>query len=137
MLSASQPQGSVLGSTATLDYSNLITNEQFGAPLFEGVAHQFTVQLYQSELSCTDTMDQAKSVLDQEKPAHTDYHLCIIQPRLRVGFQARLGIDTVVADTSRDGISGNETVNGNYLLGGEPTGTIGNQNRVGIETKVG
>ncbi|HZI47361.1 MAG TPA: phage tail protein I, partial [Pyrinomonadaceae bacterium] len=91
MLAASQPQGAVLGSTATLDYSTLITNEEFGSPLFEDVAHQFTVQVYQSALTCPEMMSQVREVLDREKPAHTDYHLCVIRPRMRVGFQASVG----------------------------------------------
>ena len=36
-------------------------------------------------------------LVEREKPAHCDYHLCVIEPRMRVGFQARVGIDTIVA----------------------------------------
>ena len=39
-----------------------------------------------------------REVIDAEKPAHTDYHLCFVEPRLRVGFQARLGIDAIVGN---------------------------------------
>ena len=35
-------------------------------------------------------------MIDAEKPAHTDYHLCLVEPDMRVGFQAQVGIDTIV-----------------------------------------
>ena len=138
MLAAAQPQGAVVGTTATLDYSHLITNEEFGAPLFEDVAHQFSVQLYQSQLQCPETLSRVRAVLDREKPAHTIYHLCIVEPRLRVGFQARVGIDAVVSgppmQTKLDNALavGTETV-----LAGQPAGRIGEESRVGITTRVG
>jgi hypothetical protein len=36
-------------------------------------------------------------VIDGEKPAHTDYRLCPVEARMRVGFQARIGVDAIVA----------------------------------------
>jgi hypothetical protein len=35
-------------------------------------------------------------VLDREKPAHTTYHLCVIEPRMRVGLQSIVGVDAIV-----------------------------------------
>jgi phage tail-like protein len=137
MLAGKQPQGAVLGSTASLDYSNLITYEEFGSPLFEDVAHRFTVQVYRSALSCPETMSRVRAVLDREKPAHTDYHLCIIEPRMRVGFQARLGIDAVVAGGTENISLGAATLAGDDVIGGEPVGRIGEQNRIGIGTRIG
>jgi hypothetical protein len=34
--------------------------------------------------------------VDREKPAHTDYRIELIAPELRVGLQARVGIDAIV-----------------------------------------
>jgi phage tail-like protein len=137
MLAAAHPQGAVLGSTATLDYSNLITNEEFGSPLFESVAHQFTVQIYRSDLSCPETMARVRAVLDREKPAHTDYHLCTIEARMRVGFQARLGIDAVVGGSREDIRLGSAKLDGDAVIGGEAVGRIGTQSRIGIGTRIG
>ena len=131
-------QGAVLGSTATLDQSHLITDEEFGSPLFEDVAHQFSVQIYRGQLKCAETLSQLRSVIEREKPAHTDYHLCIIEPRMRVGYQARVGIDTVVAGPPRAMGLGEAAISGEDLtLGGEPTGRAGVESRVGITTRVG
>jgi phage tail-like protein len=136
MLASAQPQGAVVGATATLDYSHLITNQDFGAPLFEDLAHQFNIQIYRSELGCAATLPKIKAVIEREKPAHTAYHLCIIEPRLRVGFQARVGIDAVVGGQPGmmkldEAMIGEETA-----LGGEASGRIGDS-RVGVTTRAG
>ena len=36
-------------------------------------------------------------MIEREKPAHTAYHLCVIEPRMRVGSQARIGVDAIIA----------------------------------------
>ncbi len=137
MLAVAQPQGAVVGTTATLDYSNLITNEEFGTPLFEDVAHQFTVQISSAELRCPEAVSRVRRVLDREKPAHTDYHLCTIQPRMRVGFQATVGIDAVVGDSVKhSSVLGSDSYEG-LVLSGEPAARLGKQSRVGIATRVG
>jgi len=138
MLAPAHPQGAVAGSTATLDYSHLITDEDYGAPLFDDVAHQFSIQLYGSQLKCAQTLPRVKAVIEAEKPAHTDYHLCIIEPRMRVEFQARLGIDTVVAGPPletrlREGMALGE----DRPLAGPSPGSIGENSRLGTTTRVG
>ena len=134
MLAGAHPQGAVVGSTATLDHSHLITGEQYGAPLFEDVAHQFTVQIYRSQLKCAGTLEAVRAVIEREKPAHTDYHLCIIEPRLRAGFQARVGIDAVVAGPP-SAIKVGEGVG--TALGGKGGFRVGDASRVGTTTRVG
>lgn len=138
MLAPAHPQGAVIGSTATLDYSHLITNEDFGAPLFDDVAHQFSVQLYRSQLNCEQTLSKVQAVIEAEKPAHTSYHLCVIEPRMRVDFQARLGIDTVLAGPPletrlREGMA----LGGDSPLAGQSPGSIGRDSRLGTTTRVG
>lgn len=137
MLAPAEAQGAVVGTTAILDHSHLITDEEFGVPLFEDVAHQFSVQVYRGQLRCAETLPQVRAVIEREKPAHTAYHLCIIEPRLRVGFQARVGIDTVVAGPPAAMKLGEEIVlGGDAALGGQPAGRIGEQSRVGLTTRI-
>jgi hypothetical protein len=135
-LALAESQGAVVGTTAILDQSHLITNEEFGAPLFEDVAHQFSVLLYRGELRCIDTLSQIRAVIEREKPAHTSYQVCIIEPRMRVGYQARVGVDAVVAGPPSSFILG-ETSGRGVTLGGEPAGRIGERNQVGLATRVG
>src|SRR5205823_10337472 len=50
VLVTAEPQGAVVGATATLDRSHLLESGGYGTPLFEALAHQFTVQIYQSHV---------------------------------------------------------------------------------------
>jgi phage tail-like protein len=72
----------------------------FGQGLFSDSAHLFTV-LVPPSCDCgpghNPRHQRLRDAIDAEKPAHTDYHLCFLKPRMRVGFQARLGIDAIVA----------------------------------------
>jgi phage tail-like protein len=96
MLAPGALQGAVLGTTATVDQSHMTTGEALGAALYEDVAHRFCVSVYCSELTSTDTLAKVRQVLDREKPAHTVYDLCVLEPAMRVGVQARVGIDAIV-----------------------------------------
>jgi hypothetical protein len=97
MLAPGYAQGAVLDATATLDRSHLTSGNDCGSALFEDVAHRFCVEVYCAELTRADALEDARAVLDREKPAHTEYHLCVIEPRMRVGAQARVGVDAVIA----------------------------------------
>lgn len=90
---------------ATFDVGHAVVGEsgplaasEFGAGLFTDYAHLFTVLAPAG--SCRDAAHRAelRAAIDAEKPAHTDYHLCFVEPRMRVGFQARLGIDAIVGN---------------------------------------
>ena len=102
MLVPAEAQGAVVGTTATLNRSHLIEDDEYGAPLFEDVANRFCVQVYAADLSDEQTVDSVAQVVEREKPAHTTWHLCPIEAAMRVGFQARLGIDTIVAGAPPD-----------------------------------
>lgn len=97
MLAPAELQGAVVGTTATLDQSHLTRGERLGAVLFEDLAHRFCVQVYCAELNRPGALEDVRTVIEREKPAHTDYQLCVIEPRMRVGVQARVGIDAIVA----------------------------------------
>src|SRR5262245_50066571 len=138
MLVASEAQGAVVGTTATLDQSHLITEEEFGAPLFDDLAHRFSVQLYRGGAFGGETIETVRALLDREKPAHTDYHVCIIEPNFRVGFQSRIGIDTIVAGPAAPaGPAATTPAESGLVLGGEPAGRIGQRSSVGRTTRLG
>jgi hypothetical protein len=138
MAAPAEAQGAVVGTTAVLDQSHLITDSDFGVPLFEDVAFQFSVLVYRGQVNCPATLAQVQSVIEQEKPAHTTSQLCILEPEMRVGFQARVGIDTIVAgeppamrlgDTPGLGVA--------TVLGGQAAGRVGSRSRLGQTTVVG
>ena len=138
MLAAAQPQGAVVGTSSDLDQSHLINGDGFGSPLFSDVAHRFMVGLYRGEVMCKGAFGRVCSVLDDEKPAHTDYQLRIIEPRFRVGFQGRVGIDTVVAGGQRSLRLGSGQLLGEQtVLAGETTSHMGADTRLGVGTRLG
>ena len=136
-LAAAEPQGAVVGISAVLDRSHLIRNTDYGKPLFEQTAHQFSVVLYSGQTSCPEAVAKAREILDRERPAHTNFQLCVVEPRMRVGQQARVGIDAVVGGTPPPGRLGDA---GGLRLAGEPEsrlgGGAGSQMRVGINTRI-
>ncbi|MGE3614920.1 MAG: phage tail protein [Gemmatimonadales bacterium] len=89
--------GAVLGSTAVVNHSTIESGNPRGRPAFGIGAHCFTARVYAAQASREDALDRVRAVLDREKPAHTSYHLCRIEPTMRVGMQAVVGIDTIVA----------------------------------------
>ena len=69
-------------------------------------------------------------VVDREKPAHTTYHLCQFEPRMRVGFQARVGIDAIVGRATAPGRLDESNLIGLQLAGRDGL-------RVGVHSRVG
>ena len=61
-------------------------------------------------------LDELRRIVDREKPAHTDYRVQVVAPEMRVGFQARIGIDAIV--------------------GGEPPALALDASRLGIDTRL-
>ena len=95
-LANAQAQGAVLGTTAGLGESHLIRETEYGAPLFADVGHRFCVRVRSADVAAPGKLAALRRVLDREKPAHTAYQLCVLEPRLRVGVQARLGVDSAL-----------------------------------------
>ena len=133
MLAGAHAQGAVIGSTATLDQSHLISDEELGAPLFVDLAHRFTVQVLRGELKCANSEERIRDLLRREKPAHTEYHLCIVEPLLRVGFQARVGIDAVVGGAPVPTGLGDER---GTVISGHASVGLGRGSAVGQTTRV-
>jgi len=132
VLASAEPQGAVVGTTAVLDQSYIIAQEEFGSKLFEVAAHQFTVMVYRGEIDGLGKLDQVKAVIDREKPVHTVYRLCVIEPGPRVGYRARLGIDTVIGGGPVPGRLGE----GDLVLAGRPRGALGVRSELGVTTQL-
>jgi phage tail-like protein len=137
MLAPSQPDGAVLGRTAILDQSKLIQDQEFGSPLFSDVAYQFSVLVPRSALMCPAALPQLRAVIESEMPAHTTYQICVVDPRMRVGYQARVGIDSVVAGPPPSMRLGEgSTLGTEAVLGGTPPALLGQQRRNGITARI-
>jgi phage tail-like protein len=133
-LAPAELDGAVLGTTALLGGSFAEDLEGPGAHLYGSVAHRFCVHVYERQVASPARLERVRAVIDREKPAHTAYQLSVIAPRLRVGLQARVGVDAVVAG----GPGGTRLGGGSGLvLGGAEPGRVGRTSRVGIDARLG
>jgi len=100
MLASAHADGAIVGSTSTLGQAHLNTDPEYGAPLFEDVAHRFCVSAYAVDMQDAAKAARVREVLDREKPAHTTYELSTIDALMRVGVQSQIGIDTIVGEVT-------------------------------------
>lgn len=66
--------------------------------LFHEYAHRFRVFVPAPWVSSPEDERMLRRALEAEKPAHTRYDLCLVEPRFCVGNQSSLGIDTIIGD---------------------------------------
>jgi hypothetical protein len=119
-----------------LDQAHLINVDEFGAPLFRDVAYQFSVLLYRGQLMCPDALPRIQALLDQERPAHTLCQICVVEPRMRVGYQSRVGIDSVVGGPGRSlALGSGQALDDNSVLAGSSAALMG-QSRLGLSTRL-
>ena len=71
--------------------------DSFGAAHADDFAHIFTVVVPAAQVPGAAQRQALRDLIEAEKPAHTEFELCLAEPRMRTGFQARLGIDAIVA----------------------------------------
>jgi hypothetical protein len=82
-------------------------------------------------------LSKVQAVIDSEKPAHTLYELCIIDPLFRVGFQSRVGIDTVVGGPSRSlALGSGQALGVDTALAGAAVSRLGDESRLGVSTRL-
>ena len=84
-------------------------------------ANQFTVLFPANPYTVSDTAAKIQTVLDGEKPAHTQAFLSPIYPRLRVGVQATLGIDAYVGKANAMILGKLATLNYDAVLARSPS----------------
>jgi phage tail-like protein len=119
----------VVGASAPLPKSAT------GAPLFADSAHRFRVVVPQFQAPDENLRNAIRSVIEGEKPAHTDYALCFVPPEMRVGMQSLVGFDTIVADIPAAATLAGMTLGVDaYLAQDGPAGRVGSQAQVGRHT---
>lgn len=132
--------GTLLVGQTVVGESGPLAKADFGMPLFSETAHLFTVAVPAGALPETAQRDRLRQVIEAEKPAHTDFHLCFVEPRMRVGLQARIGIDSIVAGPPAPmDLTGTTLGLDSYLAPEEEnkTGRVGKRARLGRDTIIG
>jgi phage tail-like protein len=122
----------VLGATGPQDAS------QWGSALFAPTAHRFTVLVAASDATAGTVKAAIERTLAAEAPAHAEYHVCLATARMRVGVQARVGVDAIVAREESLVLGERSILNvtARTARDGEP-GAIGRRGRLGTETVIG
>lgn len=78
--------------------ARLVSTGDPARDVFHEYAHRFRVYLPSAWIVDRNAEDMVLRALDTEKPAHTEYDLCLVEPRLRVGIQSSVGVDTIIGD---------------------------------------
>lgn len=73
-----------------------LASHELGLPLFAEAAYRFCVTVDAYRVHDPALLAEVVRIVEREKPAHTDYRLEVVAPELRIGWQARVGIDTIV-----------------------------------------
>ena len=81
---------------AVVGESGPLPADRFGEPLFLDSAHRFDVLVPAHRVRDRALLDLVRRIVEREKPAHTQYCLCVVESQVSVGFQSQVGIDTIV-----------------------------------------
>ncbi|HEY0606882.1 MAG TPA: phage tail protein [Herpetosiphonaceae bacterium] len=64
--------------------------------LFAEYAHRFRVFVPAAWVRTSADERMLRRAIEAEKPAHTQYELCLVEGRYRIGVQSTVGIDTII-----------------------------------------
>jgi hypothetical protein len=139
MLPALNPDGLVLGE-ANVGASGPSNAGDWGAGLFSSFAHRFSVLVPPASGGSGAHPARVTQTVEDEKPAHTLAHVCFLKPTFRVGYQARVGLDAIVATHPAEiSLDETSTLGLNTRLAGPVPGSPGvaGHGQVGVDTRLG
>jgi phage tail-like protein len=128
---------SQLDENAQVDRTQLIMTQDPYRDPFHVYAHKFTVFVP----ACFGRSDQDRksleTLLKSESPAHTRYVVNYVEPRFRVGIQATLGFDAVVARVPEGVTLSQAALGKDAVLGPSPERSGGPGFELGDSTRLG
>jgi hypothetical protein len=128
------PDQTVLGA------ASIESDTDWGSALFRDTAHRFSVLLPAADAPTADDQRRVRAVIDREKPAHTDYHVCFAKPTFRIGLQSRLDVDAIVAGQPEPLVLDERGALGRDARLAEAPGEsaeVGRRLRVGMDMRIG
>jgi hypothetical protein len=131
---------SQLSSNAQLGVTQLLTTpDPFHDP-FLAYSNKFTI-FVPAQVGATDQKRRGLiNLLEAEKPAHTQYQIEYVAPRMRIGFQSMIGLDSVVGRYPSGVTLGQKLGKDSVLSGvpaqGGPSFEIGRSSRIGPGSKL-
>ncbi len=103
-------------------------------------AHRFTIYVPVRRPLSEAQHGTLKRIVELAKPAHTTGEVLVVGPRMRIGSQSRVGVDTVVAEWPEGVTTGENRLGTGSILGpsrderSSPTLRIGRRARIGSST---
>jgi phage tail-like protein len=131
---------SQLSSNAQVGVTQLLTTpDPFHDP-FLAYSNKFTV-FVPAQFGASDQKRRGLiNLLEAERPAHTQYQIEYVTPRLRIGFQSMIGLDSVVGRYPSGVTLGQRLGKDSILSGvprqGGPSVAIGRSSRIGQGSKL-
>jgi phage tail-like protein len=117
-----------------------LAEDGWGWSLFEPTAHRFTVVVPAASVTDEAARRRLRGVIADQKPAHTDFHLCFAEASLRVGMQSRLGIDAIIAGPPHPSpLGAGDALDRDLYLTDDPPaapGAVQRRARIGIDTRL-
>lgn len=90
-----------LDAGTRLGQARIVSTGDPRSDVFAAYAYRFTVIAPAAWIRTAEDERLVRRAVEEEKPAPTDYRLCLVAPRLRVGVQSTVGVDTVVGAVPR------------------------------------
>lgn len=104
-------------------------------------AHRFSVFIPSVQVRSLTEERQIRALIDTEKPGHTQYTVSLVEPRLRVGVQSRVGMNMLVGAYPRLILNHCSTLGADTILNRSPEMPpallqVGTHQRIGINAVV-
>jgi phage tail-like protein len=132
-----------LDDGAQVDTSQLIATQDPYRDPFHVYASRFSVFVPACHGASPQARKSLEALLRTESPAHTRWHLQLVEPRFRIGVQSMIGLDAVVGRYPTEGVTvGTSTLGTGTVLGESPDGLGGDGRphpsmRIGRRSQVG
>lgn len=127
-----------LDDGARADVTQLISAQDPYRDPFHVYAHTFTAFVPACYGRDAIARKGLENLLRDESPAHTRWHLELVEPRFRIGVQSMIGYDSVVGRYPPERITVGESALGrSTILGGPPGESNGPSMRVGHTARIG
>jgi|SRR5262245_6934187 len=127
-----------LDDGARADVTRLISEQDPYRDPFHVYASTYTVFLPACVARDATARKGLENLLRDESPAHTRWHLELVEPRFRIGVQSMIGYDSVVGRYPAARVTLNSSILGrSTILGGPSDKARGPSMRVGSTSRIG
>ena len=100
---------SQLDESAQVGQTQLLTTQDPFRDPFHVYAHKFSAFVPACYGQSDALRKSLENLIENERPAHTQYQLVFVEPRFRIGFQSMIGLDSVVGRYPATGVTLNQT----------------------------